>query len=97
LRCLSESALVRPSANETKRGNSLAVRLPKRLVEELGVADDEVKLTATADKTIEVEKVDRRKQFFAELAKFDWPLPKGYTFERDETNERRPASLTPPF
>jgi antitoxin MazE len=73
----------------SKWGNSLAVRLPKKLVEELGVAEgDEVKLTAAADKTIEVEKIDRRKQFLAELAKFNWPLPEGYKFDRDEANER---------
>jgi antitoxin MazE len=70
-------------------GNSLAVRLPKKLVEELGVAEgDEVKLTAAAGKTIEVEKIDRRKQFLAELAKFNWPLPERYKFDRDEANER---------
>jgi len=73
----------------SKWGNSLAVRLPKKLVEQLGVEEgDEVNLTAAADKTIEVEKVDRRKQFLAELAKFNWPLPEGYKFDRDEANER---------
>ena len=73
----------------SKWGNSLAVRLPKKLVGELGITEgDEIKLTVAADKKIEVEKVDRRKQFLAELAKFNWPLPEGYKFDRDEANER---------
>jgi antitoxin MazE len=73
----------------SKWGNSLAVRLPKKLVEELRVTEgDEVNLVAAADKTIEVEKIDRRKRFLAELAKFNWPLPEGYKFDRDEANER---------
>ncbi|WP_158813122.1 AbrB/MazE/SpoVT family DNA-binding domain-containing protein [Methylocapsa sp. S129] len=73
----------------SKWGNSLAVRLPKKLVEELGVAEgDEVKLTAAANKTIEVEKIDRKAQFLKDVEQFRFPLPEGYTFDRDEANER---------
>ena len=73
----------------SKWGNSLAVRLPKKLVEELGVAEgDEVKLIAAADKTIEVEKVDRKAQFLKDVEQFRFPLPEGYKFDRDEANER---------
>lgn len=73
----------------SKWGNSLAVRLPKKLVEELGVAEgDEVKLTAAADKTIEVEKIDRKAQFLKDIEQFRFPLPEGYAFDRDEANER---------
>lgn len=75
--------------NVSKWGNSLAVRLPKKLIEQLGVVEgDEVKLTAAANKTIEVEKIDRRELFLESLKKFNWPLPEGYKFDRDEANER---------
>ncbi len=70
-------------------GDSLAVRLPEELVERLGVVEgDEVELTVAADRTIAVEKIDRRGQFLADLAKFNWPLPEGDRFDRDEANER---------
>jgi antitoxin MazE len=73
-----------------KWGNSLAVRLPKALVEALGLkAGDEVDLTPLPEGDLGVRKVDRRAQFLEEVAKFNWPLPEGYKFDREEANERR--------
>jgi len=73
-----------------KWGNSLAVRLPRALVEALGLkAGDEIDLTPLADGNIGVRKIDRRAQFLEEIAEFNWPLPEGYKFDREDANKRR--------
>jgi antitoxin MazE len=72
-----------------KWGNSLAVRLPKRLVDELGLkAGDEVDLVASADNRLEVAKRDSGAEFLEKMKQFNWPLPEGYRFDREEANER---------
>ena len=72
-----------------KWGNSLAVRLPKALVEKLGLrAGDEVALSPLPGRAIGVEKVDRGAEFLARMAEFNVPAPEGYAFDRDEANER---------
>ncbi len=72
-----------------KWGNSLAVRLPARLVQELGVKEgDEVSLTAKGEKTIEAEKKPSREELFERVKKIRKPLPRGFKFDRDEANER---------
>jgi antitoxin MazE len=73
----------------SKWGNSLAVRLPKKLVEDLKLApgDELTVVEATRDR-ISVEKFDRKAQFLKDIEQFRFPLPEGYTFDRDEANER---------
>jgi len=76
----------------SKWGNSLAVRLPKKLVEEAGLVEgDEVDVRAVDKRTLEITKVDdeeRRRRFIEGMKQFDWTLPEGYKFNRDEANER---------
>jgi antitoxin MazE len=73
----------------SKWGNSLAVRLPKKLVEEMKlVPGDEVNLVGAANDTITVEKIDRRARFLKEMEQFNWQMPEGWKFDRDEANER---------
>ena len=73
----------------SKWGNSLAVRLPKALVDELGLAPgDELKVVEASKRQIAVEKADKRAEFLAQMEQFHWPAPEGYTFDRDEANER---------
>jgi len=73
----------------SKWGNSLAVRLPKTLVDELGLAPgDELKVVEATKGQIAVEKVDKRAEFLKEMERFRWPAPKDYRFDRDEANER---------
>lgn len=70
-------------------GNSLGVRLPKKLVEELGLsAGDELVITAASKDRIAVEKTDRRQAALARMAARKWVLPPDYRFERDDANER---------
>ena len=73
----------------SKWGNSLAVRLPKALVEQLGLAPgDELNVVEASKRHLAVEKVDKRAEFLKQMQQFRWPAPKGYKFNRDEANER---------
>jgi antitoxin MazE len=74
----------------SKWGNSLAVRLPKALVDELGLKEgDELNVVATKNGAIEVETREaRRKAALERLASLNWTLPPDYKFDRDEANER---------
>jgi antitoxin MazE len=74
----------------SKWGNSLAVRLPKALVEQLGLKEgDELNVVAAGNGAVEVEtKEAQRQRALDRLAKLNWPLPEGYKFDRDEANER---------
>jgi antitoxin MazE len=74
----------------SKWGNSLAVRLPKALVEELGLkAGDELNVVAAKDGGIAVEtKEQRRQRALDHMATRNWKLPADYKFDRDEANER---------
>ena len=70
-------------------GNSLAVRLPKALVEQLGLAPgDELNVVEASNRQLAVEKVDKRAEFLKQMQKFKWPAPEDYRFDRDEANER---------
>jgi antitoxin MazE len=74
----------------SKWGNSLAVRLPKALVDRLGLKEgDELNVVAASQETIEVEtKKDQRRRAIERMAARNWTLPEGYRFDRDEANER---------
>jgi antitoxin MazE len=74
----------------SKWGNSLAVRLPRKLVEQLGLKEgDDVNLVAGKDGTIEVEtREDQRRRALERMAARKWTLLDDYKFDRDEANER---------
>jgi antitoxin MazE len=74
----------------SKWGNSLAVRLPKALVEQLGLKEgDQLNVIAVRDGAIEVEtNEDQRRRALDRMAARNWTLPEGYRFDRDEANER---------
>lgn len=68
---------------------SLAVQLPQELVEKLGLREgDELNIVDVVERTLIVEKEDRRKAWLERMASRQWPLPPGYKFDRDEANER---------
>jgi antitoxin MazE len=72
-----------------KWGNSLAVRLPKTLVEELGQKPgDEVEIVAAEPGRTTFAKIDRRAEFLERMQGHAWHLPEGYGFDRDEANAR---------
>jgi antitoxin MazE len=73
----------------SKWGGSLAVRLPKALVERMGLrAGDKLDIVDVVDRTLVVQKQDRREAALARLASLNWTLPPDYKFDRDEANER---------
>jgi antitoxin MazE len=73
----------------SKWGNSLAVRLPKKLVERMGFkAGDELVVVDAAKGAISVAKDERRRRALDELAALNWTLPEDYKFDRDEANSR---------
>ena len=73
----------------SKWDDDLAVRLPKSLVEEMGlVAGDELTIVDVAERTLVVQKEDRRKAALERMASRNWKLPPDYRFDRDEANER---------
>jgi antitoxin MazE len=73
----------------SKWGGSLAVRLPKALVARMGLrAGDELNIVDVIERTLVVQKEDRRKAALERLASLNWTLPPDYKFDRDEANER---------
>ncbi|MDO9061596.1 MAG: AbrB/MazE/SpoVT family DNA-binding domain-containing protein [Bradyrhizobium sp.] len=72
-----------------KWGDDLAVRLPKALVEKMGLIEgDEITIVDVAERTLVVQKEDRRKTALERIASRNWTLPADYKFDRDEANER---------
>lgn len=73
----------------SKWGNSLAVRLPKALVDELNLsAGDTLSIVIATPEALTVEKEDRKAAFLAAMAAFRWAAPQDYRFDLDEANER---------
>lgn len=73
----------------SKWGDSLAVRLPKALVEKMGLSfGDELDIVDVVERTLVVQKEDRREVALERLASLNWTLPPDYKFDREEANER---------
>ena len=73
----------------SKWGNSLAVRLPKQLIKNLGLgAGDELAIVAASKAQLAVAKRDRRKEALGRMKARRWKQLPGYRFDRDEANRR---------
>jgi antitoxin MazE len=73
----------------SKWGNSLAVRLPKKLVEEMRLAPgDELAIVEVSKDQIAVEKRDRRQEALDRMRNRHWTSPKDYRFDREDANKR---------
>ncbi|MBM3512752.1 MAG: AbrB/MazE/SpoVT family DNA-binding domain-containing protein [Alphaproteobacteria bacterium] len=71
-------------------GGSLAVRLPKALVKELGLkAGDELDVVKAKGARIEVEKNKRAEEAIRRMALNPFTLPPDYKFDREEANSRK--------
>jgi antitoxin MazE len=83
-----------PDRNEAnmqvfKVDDSLAVRLPKAVVDDLGLKEgDDVSVLPLAKDAVTVQKAATRAEFLRQMEQFRFPLPDGYNFDRDEANER---------
>ena len=73
----------------SKWGNSLAVRLPRSLVERMKLQPgDELRIVEAGEGRIEVEKAQHREAALARMAARGWRVPEGYRFDREEANAR---------
>ena len=70
-------------------GNSLGVRLPRALVDDLGLQPgDELEVVAATSTRIELVKDVRRAQAVDRMRARGLRIPEGYAFDRDEANAR---------
>jgi antitoxin MazE len=72
-----------------KWGNSLAVRLPKAVVEALELKQgDDIEIVVSGKRRFEIKRDRSREMALAKIKQLQRPLPKGFKFDRDEANER---------
>lgn len=75
-----------------KWGNSLAVRLPKELVDRFDVREGEAIDSAALEAAFAARKQGDKDAARAEALKrietTAWPLPPGYKFDREDANSR---------
>jgi antitoxin MazE len=68
-----------------KWGNSLAVRLPRAVVEALKLKEgDEIEITVAGARRFEIARDKRREEALKRLRALRRPLPPGFRFDRDE-------------
>jgi len=73
----------------SKWGNSLAVRLPKVVVDALKLKEgDEVEITIAGSRHFEIARDRRREEALKRLRALQRPLPPGFKFNREEAHER---------
>jgi antitoxin MazE len=73
----------------SKWGNSLAVRLPRTVVEALKLKEgDQIEIIVAGKRRFEVARDRSRELALRRLRALKRPLPKGFRFDRDEANER---------
>lgn len=77
-------------------GNSLAIRLPRPVVEALGLKEgDEVEVRAGKPTGLEVSRDRRREEALAQLEAMRWPFPPGFKFDRDELYDNARSGFKP--
>ena len=74
----------------SKWGNSLAVRLPRALVEALGLKEgDDIEITVAGTRDFEVSRDRSREELLKHLRKFRGLIPADFKFDREKANARR--------
>jgi antitoxin MazE len=72
-----------------KWGNSLAIRLPKKLVEELQLKEgDDINIKAASEGQLFIARDSKASEAVVRMAERNWKLPEDYRFDRDEANAR---------
>lgn len=70
-------------------GNSLAVRLPAAVVEALELKEgDQIEIRIAGDRVFEVRRDRSTQRALQRLRRIRKPLPPGFSFSREEANER---------
>jgi antitoxin MazE len=71
-----------------KWGNSLAIRLPRAVVEVMGLKEgDDVKIGVAGSQTLDIEREPDRLALLERLRRFEGRMPKDFHFDRLEANE----------
>jgi antitoxin MazE len=71
-----------------KWGNSLAVRLPRLVVEALDLREgDSIEIEVAGSRSLEITKAPGQREVLARLRKYRGRLPAGFKFDRMEANE----------
>ena len=74
----------------SKWGNSLAVRLPKAVVEALDLKEgDSIDIEVMARRKLNIAKSPDTQALIESLRRYRGSLPAGFRFDRLEANERR--------
>jgi antitoxin MazE len=73
----------------SKWGNSLAIRLPAAVVDALELKEgDEIEISVAGKREFKVARDRSREKALESLRRLSRPLPRGFTFDREELNER---------
>ena len=73
----------------SKWGNSLAVRLPKAVVDELGLtAGDRLEVVSATRERLTVARAESRQRAIDRMRAHALAIPADYAFDRDEANTR---------
>jgi len=73
----------------SKWGNSLAVRLPRAVIEALNLKEgDDIEIRIVGERVFEVARDQGRQRALARLRKLRRPLPAGFVFDREEAHAR---------
>ncbi|MCY3672389.1 MAG: AbrB/MazE/SpoVT family DNA-binding domain-containing protein [Alphaproteobacteria bacterium] len=73
----------------SKWGNSLAVRLPKAVVNDLGLkAGDRLEIVSANPERLAVARDERKLRAIERMRARALPIPADYAFDRDEANAR---------
>ena len=74
----------------SKWGNSLAIRIPAEVVEELRLkAGDEIVVRTAGPAEFAIERKPTRKELVERVRKLATALPSDFKFDREEANARR--------
>jgi len=72
-----------------KWGNSLAVRIPAKVADALGLKEgDDVVVRIAEDNAFEIKRDDSRERALERIRRFRRKLPSDWKFDRDEANAR---------
>lgn len=70
-------------------GNSLAIRLPAAVVEELQLkVGDDIEIEVAGRRSFELRRKMTREEAIESLRTLSRPLPEGFRFNREEAHER---------
>src|SRR3954454_14710848 len=85
LRISSDRYIPERAMKVAKWGNSLAVRLPRSVVEALGLREgDEVEIPAAAIRKTGSDPDERRAEAMRRIEELSRPAPPGFKFDRNE-------------